>query len=217
MISKNSKGKDLNKNLGKSQRYTAMTLAEVLITLGSIGIVTIMTIPILTNVAQDLQQKTSLKKAYSIITQVYTSLKNDNGGTIAGSCEINDSTCLTNLFKPYLKYNFEYSGIPSVTNLPGCWNNSEMIMTTEQKICLGLNDGIIMVFDMEYKNCNNTTLRCGYISVDTNGLKSPNVYGKDRYLFVIWENSIKPDNRPCNYGIGDWTSNLGCAYTYLQQ
>ena len=47
------------KNLVKSQRYAGFTLAEVLITLGIIGVVAAMTIPTLMNNIQDVLFKTA--------------------------------------------------------------------------------------------------------------------------------------------------------------
>ncbi|MBP7212243.1 prepilin-type N-terminal cleavage/methylation domain-containing protein, partial [bacterium] len=49
---------------------TAFTLAEVLITLGIIGIVAALTIPTLMNKSQKQQTVTALKKSYSTFSQV---------------------------------------------------------------------------------------------------------------------------------------------------
>ena len=57
----------------------AFTLAEVLITLGIIGIVASMTIPTLINTANDLKFKSAWKKSYSEISQVVTLIKSERG------------------------------------------------------------------------------------------------------------------------------------------
>ena len=49
----------------------AFTLAEVLITLGIIGVVAAMTLPSLINNIQSKQLEAGLKKQYSIISQVF--------------------------------------------------------------------------------------------------------------------------------------------------
>ena len=57
----------------------AFTLAEVLITLGIIGIVAAITIPTLMNNTQNYQFKQAWKKEYSVVSQAVQMLKNDNG------------------------------------------------------------------------------------------------------------------------------------------
>ena len=65
--------------IGRGDKKTAFTLAEVLITLGIIGVVAALTIP---NIISDYQEKrtvATLKKAYSTIFQAYLLAKNDYG------------------------------------------------------------------------------------------------------------------------------------------
>lgn len=59
--------------------YNAFTLAEVLITLGIIGVVAAMTIPTLINNYQKQQAVTQYKKAYAEMTQVIKMSEVDNG------------------------------------------------------------------------------------------------------------------------------------------
>lgn len=56
----------------------AFTLAEVLITLGIIGVVAAMTIPVLMNYYQEQALLTQFNKAYSTISQAYVSAAQDN-------------------------------------------------------------------------------------------------------------------------------------------
>ena len=51
----------------------AFTLAEVLITLGIIGVVAAMTLPTVVNKYKEKETVTKLKKFYSIISQSYLS------------------------------------------------------------------------------------------------------------------------------------------------
>jgi prepilin-type N-terminal cleavage/methylation domain-containing protein len=59
MIFRNLKDNIFNKNLGKSQRYTAFTLAEVMIVIGIIGIVAEMTLP---SLVQNYQKQITISK-----------------------------------------------------------------------------------------------------------------------------------------------------------
>lgn len=55
----------------KLQKHKAFTLAEVLITLGIIGVVAALTIPALINRNEERVRETQLKKAYSVLAQVH--------------------------------------------------------------------------------------------------------------------------------------------------
>ena len=62
-----------------NKKKSAFTLAEVLITLGIIGIVAAMTLPALIQNYQKKQTVSQLKKAYSVISQALVSSQYDNG------------------------------------------------------------------------------------------------------------------------------------------
>ena len=85
------------------------TLAEVLITIGIIGVIAAITIPTLLNKSNDRVYEVGYKKAYSTLTNVFESLLNDNGGDIKTLCSenkdrtIEGSKCISDAFKPYLK------------------------------------------------------------------------------------------------------------------
>lgn len=65
------------KKVGRKRK--GFTLAEVLITLGIIGIVAAMTIPTLMANYQKTQYVTGLKKAYAQMTEALKLMSNDNG------------------------------------------------------------------------------------------------------------------------------------------
>ena len=62
------------------KKKNAFTLAEVLITLGIIGIVAAMTLPTLVQKYEDMVTVTKVKKAYSIFNQAYARAIEANGG-----------------------------------------------------------------------------------------------------------------------------------------
>ena len=65
-----------------SLKKAAFTLAEVLITLGIIGVVAAMTMPSLIQNYQEKATVTKLKKCYSLVSQAYVSILNDEGEVI---------------------------------------------------------------------------------------------------------------------------------------
>src|SRR5574344_760671 len=113
------------------------------------------------------------------VTEVYLKvIKKCDTNAIAGNCWAKNSTRMNG------------AATWSVENLAG----------------IVLNDGTFILFSMLDKNCNNHAApnfyNCGSISVDINGLKKPNAFGKDIFFVNILKNSIKPFGKD-----GDWLSN----------
>ena len=70
-------------------KKTGFTLAEVLITLGIIGVVAAMTIPILMTAYQKKQTVTRLKRAYSIVQQSIRLSEDENGEVESWDTKLN--------------------------------------------------------------------------------------------------------------------------------
>lgn len=209
----------------------AFTLAEVLITLGIIGVVAAITMPTLINNYQKKAAVTAAKKAYSTLSQAYTQLVNDNGEGLS-VCSINNSECLGKLFAPYLK-SLNGSGklyTPSSEKAEGCWEDNDIGMVNETHYCFSAVDGISYDFDMEYQEANK---KQALIYVDINGLKRPNKFGKDRFAFIVLNSTLLPakdflgqdyytsattcdDGKAANNGSTAY-SNAGCAYKYIYE
>lgn len=66
----------------KSFKNVGFTLAEVLITIGIIGVVSALTIPSLVQKYNDRVTINKLKKIYSIYCQAYQRAITDNGGVL---------------------------------------------------------------------------------------------------------------------------------------
>ncbi len=212
-----------------TSKKLAFTLAEVLITLGIIGVVAALTLP---NLIQEYQKKVAVsaaKKAYSIISQAYSLVLNNNEDGL-GVCYTNDSRCLGELFSPVLKALNGKLYIPDSEKAEGCWEDNDIGMSNETHYCISAVDGISYDFDMEFQNKN---FRQAIVYIDVNGTKYPNVFGRDRFAFFIMESRVVPAKlfssidesgyynakATCNYGkkFGDrsFYSNIGCAYEYI--
>src|SRR5574344_1609757 len=112
-----------NKYLGNSQRYTAFTLAEVLITLGIIGVVAAMTILTLISNTQKHDTVVKLKKSYTILAQAIKLAEIDNGSVSSWDYS-NAQNFYTTYLKPYLIVNKEYIGVAKPENITyTCLNN----------------------------------------------------------------------------------------------
>ena len=80
------------------------TLAEVLITLGIIGVVAAMTIPTLMTAYQKKQIVTRLKRAYSIVQQSIRLSEDENGEVESWNTKLNGEQ----FFKTYLANHIKY-------------------------------------------------------------------------------------------------------------
>lgn len=204
----------------------AFTLAEVLITLGIIGVVAAITIPTLMNNTQEAEFKSAWKKEFSVLANATTRVMTDNGGTMENVCSSLDQNCFRSIYTDnYLKaiktcdINGSYGNCWDYTNSDdhkGTWggNSSGAV----------LNDGSFLMFYYSNVACSNTAFgtniaRCGNIFVDTNGFKGPNKQGKDIHCVIVAKDSIIPlgssqiTSNVAGYGSGSvWTNSADYLY-----
>lgn len=159
------------------------TLAEVLITLGIIGVVAGMTIPVLMNNINDQQNKVAYKKAYSAASQAW--LKAYTDGTIAPCTQWADasgvSTCNADNFNAF-KAQFKVAK-DCGTNTAECWDMSGEMGWPGTNF--PTTDAQAFIDTSGFAWSKNSPNPAGELLLDINGLKKPNQYGKDRFIFVL--------------------------------
>lgn len=186
------------------------TLAEVLITLGIIGIVAAMTLPMLIQKQQEKIAVTQLKKTYTVFSQAYLRAVEANGPAESWDLGTTNSPAgaqnLYNIFKPYLlkveecnlKHGCFYDGTyKSLNGSSYAWQPS-----THDKYARGiLADGVAFLFWSGGNNCNYDVSEsgqgkysriCGSLYVDINGYKNPNRAGVDYFSFHITKWGVIP-------------------------
>lgn len=185
--------------------FEGFTLAEVLITLGIIGIVASLTIPTLMNNIQDAQLKSAWKKEYSVYSQAVKQMIQDNGGSAVGLFSSNDTA--KDALKPYVSYVKECSNGTAFGNcwashyktLNGTWDETNYWGNYSGLV---LKDGSAVMFNASQaalsSNCTWVITAdlsiCGYIIVDVTGLnKGPNVVGRDIYSAWITKDGVLPE------------------------
>lgn len=176
-----------------SFKKAAFTLAEVLITLGIIGVVAAMTMPSLIQNYQEKATVTKLKKCYSLVSQAYVSILNDEGGS--DTLQAGDDLEMMEKFGKYLKYQktcgrnkgcFPNVTYKSVTgNGYSKWEDD----TTDRSRAI-LTDGTLIMFNKMRVGEGNYLY--AQIYVDINGFKGPNQLGKDFFYFYINPEKIVP-------------------------
>ena len=187
-------------------RLAAFTLAEVLITLGIIGVVAAMTMPTLINNINKKHWITGYKKAFSELSQIHQLLNSETGGSYMAECNDFDDVCLKNLFAEKMKV-VEYCK----ENVPNkCQESSTYLNGKTRGInqSTDVNDiwptivtasGYSVKFRFHGNDCSEfiegysqKLPTCGWMQIDVNGLKRPNVVGKDIYFLNIFKNKLFP-------------------------
>lgn len=198
-------------NILVTKKKCAFTLAEVLITLGIIGIVAAMTIPALINKKQKAEIETQLKENYSIIQQSLKMAENDDIAIDSYLAE--DLSSVKNWFYTNLAPYMKYSHV--CFNAEGCWQsmgptktlagtvaryNQTNIGVGYNIVTIKLNNGANVSFDSYGTNDIKTLLgrNCTYedkalgIFIDVNGDRKPNIIGKDIYVAVWTDKGLLP-------------------------
>lgn len=191
----------------KQKVYTAFTLAEVLITLGIIGIVAAIVIPIIMNSNNQIEQfRTQIKKQYSIFDEAIKLLASEDG-SIDTSSDANFISQLSKRIKiiqqgqwgnlTTLPTNFNYKCYKEPIGTCG-----DLIKrpTNDTLSAFITNDGTLVIFLAGmYPNCDGINHHariadsdalhinnsCGTLVLDVNGDKSPNQLGVDAHLFYL--------------------------------
>ncbi|MDE6139268.1 MAG: type II secretion system GspH family protein [Candidatus Gastranaerophilales bacterium] len=183
----------------KNIKLLGFTLAEVLITLGIIGVVAAITIPGLMTTYKAHQLHSQFLKSYSTLQQVFKQMEADDVSTNPADYKSTKDTLFYKTFIKYLSAPTDCGNYYEAKNIKGCYDY--MSRTNGYKSLDGksyapnawfdageimLQDGTIIMFE------NNSTSQL-YIHVDLNGYsKKPNVWGYDLFTFHFKDGELKP-------------------------
>lgn len=178
----------------------AFTMAEVLITLGIIGIIAALTIPQLIKNYQAKVYETAFKKSYSNISKAYLMTKNELGES--------------NLLKGYAVYNAEKNEYPNAKIFISTfykqigvvnkakpytlrnYNNTNQLATVEAaNITAGFEYPRLQYILADGSSVGTTINGASiWFFVDTNGpYKKPNRYGFDVFAFAVSsQDAVRP-------------------------
>jgi prepilin-type N-terminal cleavage/methylation domain-containing protein len=200
-------------------KKSAFTLAEVLIVIGIIGVVSAMTIPALMNKCQKVVLAHQAKKEYAMWTQVFKNILADNNTTSLSETElwgkienssidydVNPTTTNTAFWPELGKYvkflllTNEYS-----KNTTAYYERDEYIKSQGTGYPIFLSDGSMLrqyyFYKTPYRETDDVCSKikelggsmCNYIGaiyIDVNGNKGPNVYGRDIFEFYLSDEGI---------------------------
>ena len=220
----------------------AFTLAEVLITLGIIGVVAAMTMPSLIANHREKQTVAQLKKAYSTIQQAYLMAINKYGDAESWSLsnthigDDDEGNAITDYTSAYTVFNYLAENMKSVDggkanqyitheydsySLDGTFRNT--ISTNRDIPNIVLADGTVI--SSGWIENGNMDI---YVSLNKCMNKGKCTLGKDTFYFQMYfsEAKIVPEGSPtysttyfknlCNKGITDKNNGRGCTAWVLQ-
>ena len=216
----------------------AFTLAEVLVTLGIIGVVSAMTIPTLMNQTNGKELQAGFKEAYSILSQAVVSVQNESMPGMRKFYATQTSS------GDYPNANEILQKIYSKLKIVGKCEYKSPVRTYNKKIENPMIDRGKAEPDKALANgmCFNAYVNALQInlSIDVNGTKGPNVLGHDIFFFEIDDNdTLQPKHSedvwtdeeiedmygddpynaygaqagdPCSVKSNQTGNGLGCAY-----
>lgn len=192
---------------GNNKKF-AFTLAEVLITLGIIGVVAAMTMPSLIANYQEKQRVSQLKKVYSALSQAFVTAVQENGTPdewgMGDMYDENSHLIMANNFKKHLKLSQDCTNMNGTQARKVCGmqdnagknNNLEIVGASSQAKAIILNDGTIVGFRHYEANCamgfGDLKNVCGILLVDLNGQKRPNSGGYDQFNIYVAKDKLVP-------------------------
>ena len=176
----------------EAEKRAAFTLAEVLITLGIIGVVAAMTMPSLIQNYQKKQTVVQLKKVYNVIANALQFAKSEHGDTelweIGSDNNIQASSDFASEYLiPYLNV-IKTCGTDSSG---GCAYELKTLSDADFTSLLTnstrfiLNDGTLVFVSTSVNPPESTFPKLINIDVDINGFKRPNKMGRDYFRFAV--------------------------------
>ena len=193
------------------RRLAAFTLAEVLITLGIIGVVAAMTMPSLITNYQKKQTVTQLKKAYSELSQALKMSETEYGTMDSwdfSNFESRDER-MNDFTSRYLIPNLKIlkTCVPSSSE---CWADNILALNKKlihSYLINGVGASFVTVSGYSvYYWPDDTGV---WFFIDINGLKKPNVVGRDIFRFRL---NIDGGNSVKNYALNPYGADRKLYY-----
>lgn len=184
-------------------KKSGFTLAEVLITLGIIGVVAAMTIPTLISSTTEDTLAAQLKKMISSLNQAITmnvavdSADFSNLGTTAAG------TVTGTIYEMFTKrmniVDFQTSTVTTLGTGP--------FSASASNYALFFSDGMVVSYPKSATNCAAASATCRFV-VDVNGAKKPNKLStatttatsiQDQYVFDFYNQQVIPHDTKTKY------------------
>lgn len=217
----------------------ALTLTEVIIATAIAGTIAAITINTLmsNNTSMNRQYVTALKKTYINLNYAVDQIRATNGGTLSGAFDNVDE--VVSKLCTYLKCSKICTAGQSVSDkctLPsasysmldgGTFFYSLIDSAYSSFVLSDGTTGFVKLYNPDCTGAEfNITSICGFITIDINGFKKPNIVGKDGFGFYILKDFLIPaggtgdltnDNMFCNPAETAFYTGIGCTGKVLKE
>ena len=182
----------------------AFTMAEVLITIGVVGLIAALTIPQLIEGYQKKETVTRLKRSYTLIQQAIRMAEGENDEFKYWDFSLKGEA----FFERYLAKHFNHPIIISTSDLNKKVKRKNLNGTAyygstydgSDTVNFLTNDGSLITI-----NLNSSIDEGLWVGIDTNGLANPNVMGRDTFLFFFSpEKGLQPLGKEGTLNRNSW-------------
>ena len=190
-------GRTLSSNKG-------FTLAEVLVTLGIIGVVSAMTVPSLMQNHQRKPYATQLHQVYNLLSQAFLEYTTDKNAINLQEAGLTSTEAVIEFFNKYFKL------ASSCSEFTDCFADSyknqggtelaQSSLWVSSDVCNVLANGAAVC--MEHSKFHSATygdvsVPYGHITIDINAKKGPNIAGRDLFIITYYtDGSMDEDGVP---------------------
>lgn len=175
-------------------KIPAFTLAETLITLGIIGVVVAITMPVLTHKLRNQELEARFKRANSIVSQAIKLMEKDLDGESINSVYCTDIVKMRDFIEDLAKY-FPDSYVDKQSS-----HSADLGYKTSYWFTPNGENGNQGIDNYGGMRTNNELIiyssGCGGLAnkklnfvVDSNGLKKPNKLGYDAFVYLVNDNN----------------------------
>ncbi len=171
-------------------KLKGFTLAEVLVTLGIIGVVASITMPTLVQNYQKKAFATQLHKVYAELSQALLKYQNDRNAVNFGEAGLNSQEKMIAFLNEYLKVvqKCEAKATPCMAPSYRKLSGVNGFVATTSTNCFALASGASL--------CPRYSSNVMYFMVDVNGAHGPNVQGRDFFTLFVYRNGVIDDKVP---------------------
>lgn len=210
------------------KKFTAFTLSEVLITLGIIGIVAAMVIPVLSVNIQGKQTAVKLKATHSVLVRAMHMAEEEYGEIEAWGLDNwseGSSEKIFNNIKPFIKILQDCQNRDTKSNCMGKSYKRLNGMFHANYGNLSVHPFVLLngtsVFAHSRINEDKLEGAVVLFFIDTNGPKQPNMWGRDLFAYAYSNGSLLPYGSTKiydwkNYCVNRRSTGYGCAYYVMQ-
>lgn len=212
------------------KKYFAFTLAEVLVTLGIIGVISAMTMPTLVNNHQRQVFVTQLQKVVTELSQAAEKATNDGNATSLAETRYNENhaNCASDFLNTYFKVIQECATSPwtpclasEYKYLDGATFNSWQLGSSNST-CVSIASGATICMNGgvdgdSYEDGRYTYHGYTGLFVDVNGPQGPNILGRDLFYMELYSDgkiaeSYEPDTKEglCGNSSTAYEYGVGC-------